>query len=64
MERDSYAQFKHISYLAEVYLQQQSKATWLKLGDDNTGYFLSVLKRRRLKLATTQLKDESGWTCP
>ncbi|XP_049398963.1 uncharacterized protein LOC125862883 [Solanum stenotomum] len=60
MERDSSAQFKHISHLAEMYLQQQSKVTWLKLGDDNTRYFFSEIKHRRLKLATTQLKDESG----
>ncbi|KAH0784377.1 hypothetical protein KY290_003975 [Solanum tuberosum] len=60
MERDRYRQFKHVSHLAEMYLQQQSKVTWLKLGDDNTRYFFSVIKHRRLKLTITQLKDESG----
>lgn len=43
-----------------MYLKQQSKVTWLKLGDDNTRYFFFMIKHRRLKLATTQLKDENG----
>ncbi|KAK4723752.1 hypothetical protein R3W88_026531 [Solanum pinnatisectum] len=50
----------HISYLVELYLQQQSKVTWLKLGDDYTRYFFLVIKPMRLKLATTQLRDENG----
>ncbi|KAH0664807.1 hypothetical protein KY285_026013 [Solanum tuberosum] len=46
--------------LAEVFLQQRSKATWIRLGDDNTRYFYSVIKHRKLKHATTQLKNASG----
>ncbi|KAK6777359.1 hypothetical protein RDI58_024076 [Solanum bulbocastanum] len=60
IEKEIYTQFKHISYLAELYLQKQSKMTWLKLGDDYTRYFFSIIKHRRLKLATTQLRDENG----
>ncbi|XP_060182858.1 uncharacterized protein LOC132612786 [Lycium barbarum] len=59
-ERDTYAKFKQSSYLAELYLQQQSKVTWLRLGDDNTRHFHSVIKHRRLKQITTQLRDDHG----
>lgn len=40
-------------------LLQQSKATWLRLGDDNTGYVHAVIKHKRLRQAVMQLKDES-----
>ncbi|KAH0686378.1 hypothetical protein KY285_016933 [Solanum tuberosum] len=46
--------------MAEIFLQQRSKATWIRLGDDNTRYFYSVIKHRKLKHATTQLRDKSG----
>ncbi|XP_049406369.1 uncharacterized protein LOC125870045 [Solanum stenotomum] len=41
-------------------IEQRSKATWIRLGDDNTKYFYSVIKHRKLKHATTQLKNNSG----
>ncbi|KAG5629493.1 hypothetical protein H5410_001210 [Solanum commersonii] len=59
-EKEIYMKFRQSSYLAEVYLQQQSKVTWLRLGDDNTRYFHAIIKHRRLKRATTQLKDDQG----
>ncbi|XP_019223365.1 PREDICTED: uncharacterized protein LOC109205144 [Nicotiana attenuata] len=59
-EISAYQKFRQSSYLAEVYLQQMSKATWIRLGDDNTKYFHSVIKHRKLKQAITQLKDSSG----
>lgn len=43
-ERQMFRKFKQSSYLAEMYLQQRSKATWIQLGDDNTKYFFSVIK--------------------
>lgn len=46
--------------MAEVFLQQRSKATWIKFGDDNSKYFFSVIKDRRLQHATTQLENEYG----
>ncbi|XP_070015032.1 uncharacterized protein [Nicotiana sylvestris] len=59
-EHEKYQKFKESSNLAEMFLQQKSKATWLRLGDDNTGYFYSVIRHKRLKLATIQLKDDQG----
>lgn len=38
-ELQKFSKFKRSSYLAEVFLQQRSKATWIKLGDDNNRYF-------------------------
>ncbi|WMV47604.1 hypothetical protein MTR67_040989, partial [Solanum verrucosum] len=38
----------------------KSKATWIKLDDDNTKYFHSITKHRRLHQGTTQLKDDQG----
>ncbi|XP_075078498.1 uncharacterized protein LOC142164565 [Nicotiana tabacum] len=55
-----YQKFRQSSYLAEVYLQQRSKATRIRLGDDNNKYFHSIIKHRKLKQAITQLKDNSG----
>ncbi|KAK4719178.1 hypothetical protein R3W88_017516 [Solanum pinnatisectum] len=57
-DRLKYHKLRRSSYLAELFLQQRSKVNWLKLGDDNTSYFYSVIKYRGLKQATTQLKDE------
>ncbi|WMV25245.1 hypothetical protein MTR67_018630 [Solanum verrucosum] len=59
-EKEKYQKFKQTSYKAEIYLQQRSKATWIKIGDDNTKYFFSVIKHRSLQQTTTQLKDDSG----
>lgn len=44
-ELESGKEFKRTSYLVELMLVQQSKATWLRLGDDNTKHFHSVLKQ-------------------
>ncbi|KAK6779978.1 hypothetical protein RDI58_022162 [Solanum bulbocastanum] len=59
-EKKKYQKFRETSYKVEIYLQQSSKATGIKLGDDNTKYFFSVIKYRSLQQATTQLKDDSG----
>lgn len=59
-ESQAYQKFKQSSYLAEMYLHQRTKATWIKLGDDNMCYFYSIIKYRKLKQATTQLKDIEG----
>lgn len=42
-ENRKFKKFKRSSYLTEVYLQQRSKAIWIKLGDDNNRYFFSVI---------------------
>ncbi|XP_019252860.1 PREDICTED: uncharacterized protein LOC109231672 [Nicotiana attenuata] len=47
------------SYLAEIFLQQRSKTTWIRAGDDNTSYFFSVIKHRKLMQAATQLHDHN-----
>ncbi|XP_075083268.1 uncharacterized protein LOC142167018 [Nicotiana tabacum] len=59
-EKIKFQTFKQSSYLAEMFLQQKSKATWIKLGDDNTKYFFSVIKHRKLQQAITQMKDQYG----
>ncbi|KAH0781413.1 hypothetical protein KY290_001011 [Solanum tuberosum] len=59
-EKEKYAKFRCSSNMAEIFLQQRSKATWIKLGDDNTKYFFSVIKHRRLQHAITQLEDKHG----
>lgn len=50
-EQKRFYNFMKSSYLAEVFLQQRSKATWIKLGDDNNIYFFSVIKHRKLQRA-------------
>nr|XP_009607477.1 uncharacterized protein LOC104101690 [Nicotiana tomentosiformis] len=41
------------------FVDLRSKAVWIKLGDDNTQYFYSVIKHRKLKHSITQLKDRA-----
>lgn len=59
-EREKYQKLEKSSYLTEIYLQQRSKANWIRLGDENTRYFHPVIKHRKLKQAITQLKDAAG----
>lgn len=59
LEKEVCMRFKRSSYLAETMLIQRSKATWIKLGDDNTKYFHSILKQKKLVQAITQLQDEN-----
>lgn len=47
-ERETGKEFRKGSYLVEILLMQESKATWIRLGDNNTRYFYSILKKRRL----------------
>ncbi|XP_059295406.1 uncharacterized protein LOC132048730 [Lycium ferocissimum] len=56
-EKLQYLKFKRFSYLAEIFLQQMSKAAWIKLGDDNTRYFFSVIKHMKLQQTIIQMKD-------
>ncbi|XP_019234916.1 PREDICTED: uncharacterized protein LOC109215329 [Nicotiana attenuata] len=43
-----------------MFLQQRSKATWIKLGDDNNKYFYSIIKHMKLQQAVTQIQDKHG----
>lgn len=61
-EKTSYLRYKKASILAEKPLIQKSKATWIRLGDDNTKYFHSVIKKRKLQQSVTQIQDEHGVT--
>ncbi|XP_019251316.1 PREDICTED: uncharacterized protein LOC109230251 [Nicotiana attenuata] len=54
------AKFRRSSYLAEMFLHQRSKATWIRAGDDNTSYFFSVIKHRKLMQEVTQLQDHNN----
>lgn len=59
-EKGKFLKFKQSSYLTVVYLQQRSKAMWIRLGDDNTKYFFSIIKRKSLPQAIIQLVDNMG----
>ncbi|KAM3233267.1 hypothetical protein P3L10_018626 [Capsicum annuum] len=52
--------FRRTSYLPEIFLQQRSKVTWIRLGDDNTRYFYAVIKHKRLQQVITHIKDKTG----
>lgn len=58
LEKEKYQKFRQSSYLAEIFLQQRSKATWLRLGDDDTKYIFSIIKHKRLQQEITQLMDK------
>ncbi|XP_070041537.1 uncharacterized protein [Nicotiana tomentosiformis] len=57
---EQYRKFRRTSYLAEMFLQQRSKDTWIKLGDDNNKYFYSIIEHRKLQQAVTQIQDKHG----
>lgn len=59
-ERRLGAKFKRLTYLIEIFLQQRSKATRMRLWDDNTRYFYSMIKHRKLVQVVTQLQDSNG----
>lgn len=62
-EKVKYEKYRPTSYMAESFLQQQSKVTWLKLGDDCTRYFFAVIKHKGLQQAVTQVKDDQHDIC-
>nr|XP_009595375.1 uncharacterized protein LOC104091687 [Nicotiana tomentosiformis] len=55
-EKAQYQKFIRYSYVVESFLQQRSKATWIRIGDDNSKYFFSVIKQKKLKEAVIQLR--------
>ncbi|XP_060183270.1 uncharacterized protein LOC132613259 [Lycium barbarum] len=50
--------YKESAKMAEMFLLQRIKATWIKLGDDNTKYFFSIIKQRKLVHSICQIRDE------
>ncbi|XP_060195300.1 uncharacterized protein LOC132624555 [Lycium barbarum] len=59
-EKELNVKFRRSSFLAESLLLQRSKVTWIRQGDDNTKYFFSVIKKRKLIQTITQIQDEHG----
>ncbi|XP_019237733.1 PREDICTED: uncharacterized protein LOC109217895 [Nicotiana attenuata] len=59
-ETAMYQKLRKSSYLAEMFLLQRSKASWIKLRDDNIRYFYSVIRHKRLQQTITQIKDQHG----
>lgn len=53
LNKETYQKFRQKSYMAEVLLQQRSNDAWVKLGDDNTSYFYSVIRHIRLQQTIT-----------
>lgn len=58
-EKEQYHKFIKSSYLADVYLKQRSKVTWIQLGDDNSTYFFFVIRHKKLQQAIMQVKDST-----
>lgn len=45
-ETDCFSNFASASVAYEKFLHQKSKITWLKLGDEGTGYFHASMRSR------------------
>lgn len=57
-EKDQYQKFRRSSYLDEIFRLQRSKATWIKLGDENTRYFYSIIKHKSSTRQSFNCKTE------
>nr|XP_016459542.1 PREDICTED: uncharacterized protein LOC107783090 [Nicotiana tabacum] len=44
---------------AKSFLQQRSKATWIRIGDDNSKCFFSIIKHKKLQEVVMQLRDDN-----
>lgn len=59
-EREALHGYQFLSLAAHNYMVQKSKATWLQLGDDNTHYFHSLMRKKQYARHISVLKTDSG----
>ncbi|XP_074266965.1 uncharacterized protein LOC141590259 [Silene latifolia] len=52
--------YRELQQAADSFLLQKSKATWVNLGDDNTGYFHKILKGRYTRNKVLKNVDMDG----
>ncbi|XP_074298560.1 uncharacterized protein LOC141629460 [Silene latifolia] len=62
-EREASISYKELEMARRSFLAQKAKAQWLEDGDDNTKYFHSVLKGRRMGNRVLSIHDMLGNRC-
>lgn len=59
-EQHALQHYQYISKAAHLFMVQQSKATWLQLGDDNTRYFHSLMRKQRYHMKISMIQYLEG----
>ncbi|XP_074264095.1 uncharacterized protein LOC141586691 [Silene latifolia] len=59
-EKAACASFKLLQEARRSFLSQKAKVQWMAGGDDNTTYFHSIIKARRLQNRILNIKDMNG----
>ncbi|XP_074290689.1 uncharacterized protein LOC141617395 [Silene latifolia] len=59
-EYEAHQASKHLQLAKAEFLKQKAKAFWMAEGDTNSSYFHGVIKARRNKNFTHQIKDHRG----
>ncbi|XP_074321471.1 uncharacterized protein LOC141658117 [Silene latifolia] len=62
-EREATISYRELEEARRSFLAQKSKAQWMEDGDDNTQYFHSVLKGRRMSNMVFCIQDLNGNNC-
>ncbi|XP_074305552.1 uncharacterized protein LOC141640770 [Silene latifolia] len=59
-EKQAAVGFKVLDEARVAFLAQKAKVNWLEEGDDNTAFFHSTIKKRRVSNKVVQIEDETG----
>ncbi|XP_057251762.1 uncharacterized protein LOC130591842 [Beta vulgaris subsp. vulgaris] len=60
VEEEARSNYENLNKAKMSFIRQKVKQEWIKGGDENTRYFHSCLRKRRLRLQIYRIKDEYG----
>ncbi|XP_074293044.1 uncharacterized protein LOC141619940 [Silene latifolia] len=60
VEQEAADGYRALDEARYAFLAQKAKVNWLEEGDDNTAFFHSAIKKRRMSNKVVQIEDENG----